>query len=111
MDGFVRRLTSRLLERGREGDRSLSRNRHFEVFRDAPGKQALRLYRHLRSIEHDLLQVPGAAVAVHRLDPEGTRVQLRIDLPGGGGTRSTYLSADEFDLLLTSPGVRFRLAG
>jgi hypothetical protein len=113
MNGFVRKLAARLLEQERTGAQEpLTRNRHFEVFGDSQGKLALRVYRHLRSLQRDILAAVGAPVAVERdCDGQAERVRLRIALPGRRGVRMAYLSVDELELLLETPGIRSRLAG
>ena len=112
IDGFARKLAARLLaqDHGATADR-LTRNRHFELFADDPGRLALRLYRYLRSIRRDILGASQAPVQVERgCDGDGDRVRLRIAVRGGA-VRTAYLSADELDLLLQTPGVRGRLVG
>lgn len=112
MDGFVRQLAARLLSEEFEGHPTLSRNRHFEVFSDAQGRRALRLFRHLRSLRRDLLD-PTAKPA--RLEPTAAeaplRLRLRIPLAGRRGTRTAYLSKDEFELLLETPALRAKFEG
>jgi hypothetical protein len=113
MNGFVRRLAARLLEEDRAGAPDpMTRNRHFEVFGDAQGRLALRIFRHLRSLRRDILSAALEPVAVERgFDGDAKRVRLRISLAGARGTRTAFLSSDELDLLLETPGIRGRLAG
>ncbi len=113
MNGFVRKLAARLLEQERNGaPEPLTRNRHFEVFGDSQGRLALRVFRHVRSLQRDILAAAGAPVPVERgFDGKPERVRLRIPLPGRGGVRTAYLTSDELELLLEAPGIRGRLAG
>jgi hypothetical protein len=111
MTSFVRRLAARLLEQERTGaPEPLTRNRHFEVFGDRQGRLALRVYRHLRSLQRDILASVEAPVVVEP-GPEGEagRVRLTIALPGRRGVRTAFLTADELELLLETPGIRDRL--
>jgi hypothetical protein len=97
MTDFVERIVMRL----RTG-RSLSRNRHFRTFSSPEGRRALRIHRHLRSIETDLCA--GAVPAVER-EPE----RVCLTLKGKGRTRVAYLTLDEFRILCTNPIVRAAL--
>lgn len=117
MTSFVRRLAARLLEQERSGaPEPLTRNRHFEVFGDRQGRLALRVFRHLRSLQRDILASAGAPVRVEKaVGPQGDaedeagRVRLTIPLPGRRGVRTAFLTADELELLLEAPGIRDRL--
>jgi hypothetical protein len=116
MNGFVRKLAARLLEQERNGaPEPLTRNRHFEVFGDSQGRLALRIFRHLRSVQKDILAAEAteaAPVPVERgCDGKAERVRLKIPLPGRRGVRTAYLTTDELELLLETPGIRGRLAG
>ena len=94
MEDFVERVVRRL----RDG-RGFSRNRHYATFSSPEGKRALRIHRHLRSIEWDLSR--GSRVSVER---EAARV--RLTLRSKGGLRTAYLTEAEFRLLCTSPLVK-----
>ena len=112
MNGFVRKLAARLLEEEQSGNPTLTRNRHFEVFGDSQGRLALRIYRQLRSLRQDILGAASELVRLERPASEAPgRVRLRIALAGRRGVRTAYLSPDELELLLETPGVRRKLAG
>jgi len=96
--GFVERIVQRLRERP-----GFSRNRHFGALSSPEGRHALRVYRHLRSLERALGE--GTPVTVER---EGNRVRLVLD--GTRVRRVAFLSADEFRLLRESPRARAALA-
>ena len=98
MADFVERAVRRMRE-----DRAFSRNRHFLALSSPEGRRAVRIHRHLQSLETDLGQ--GHPVQVERF---GDRVCLTIRYRGG--TRVAWLSAGEFRLLCTSPIVRAALA-
>jgi hypothetical protein len=97
MPGFVERLVARM-----RGEGGLSRNRHFQSLSSPEGQKALRIHRHLRSIERD---IDGGAVA--QVDHEPLRVCLTLRMRGG--TRVAFLPPAEFKLLCTSPLVRAAL--
>ncbi|MGC3996370.1 MAG: hypothetical protein QM767_02070 [Anaeromyxobacter sp.] len=92
----------RALERLRE-DRSFSRNRYFVALSSPEGRRALRIHRHLRSLERDL----GAAGAAGSVAHEAERVRLAIR--GPRGSRTAWLTRAEFRILCTSPEVRTAL--
>ncbi len=94
MEDFVERVVRRL----RDGS-GLSRNRHFLTFASPEGRKALRIHRHLRSVERDLARAVRAEV-----DRGGERV--RIDIRTGAGSRSAWLTQAEFRLLCESEAVR-----
>jgi hypothetical protein len=109
MDPFVRRLVERLFEPGQP----LSRNRHFHTFENSEGKKALRIRRRLVSLQDALATCrrDGGAVRLERtVDDQGLE-SVALQLKGPNGTRTTYLEADEFELLQRLPGVTESLAG
>lgn len=97
MESFVERVVRRLRE-----EPGFSRNRHFLAFSSVEGRRALRIHRHLRSIERDL--AAGAQATLHR--QEG---RARIDLSSKRGTRTAFLTRNELRLLSGSPLVRAAL--
>ena len=97
VEAFVERVVRRL----REGP-GFSRNRHFLVLSSPEGKRALRIHRHLRSIERDLSRGSSASV-----DHEEDRV--RLTLRSRAGLRTAWLSAAEFRILCASAAVRTAL--
>jgi hypothetical protein len=97
MADFVMRAVERLRD-----DPGFSRNRYFLALSSPEGKRALRIHRHLRSLERDLSA--GAAASVHR---EAERV--RLTLRGKRGSRTAWLTRAEFRILCASPAVRAAL--
>jgi hypothetical protein len=98
MDAFVQRVVRRLRE-----EPGFSRNRHFLAFASAEGRRALRIHRHLRSIERDL--AAGSQATISREDD-----RVRIDLRSKRGARRTaYLTIEELRLLSGSAPVRAAL--
>lgn len=94
MAGFVERAVLRLRE-----DARFSRNRHYLALSSPEGQRALRIHRHLRSLERDLTS--GCTAAVEHT-PAGVR--LVLSLPRA--RRTAILTLAEFRLLCTSPLVR-----
>ncbi len=95
MASFVQRLLERLRE-----DRAFSRNRHYLALSSPEGKRALRVHRHLRSLERDLSR-DGVAATVTR---EAERI--RLTLRGRRLERTAWLTRDEFEVLCGNPEVR-----
>jgi hypothetical protein len=97
MADFVTRAVQRLRE-----DPGFSRNRYTLALSSPEGRRALRIHRHLRSLERDLEAGCSATVA-H--EPGRVRLVLR----GRNGLRTAFLTRGEFRLLCTSPFVRTAL--
>jgi hypothetical protein len=97
MADFVLRAVERL-----RGDAGFSRNRYFLALSSPEGQRALRIHRHLRSLERDL--TAGAAATVAR---EAERI--RLTLRGKRGSRVAWLSRAEFRILCGNPAVRAAL--
>lgn len=97
MAGFVERAVLRLRE-----DARFSRNRHYLALSSPEGRRALRIHRHLRSLERDLSS--GCAAAV-----EHTPAGVRLVLSFPRARRTASLTVAEFRLLCTSPLVRAAL--
>ncbi len=97
MASFVARAVQRLRE-----DPGFSRNRYYLALSSPEGRRALRIHRHLRSLERDLATASAATVA-----REAERI--RLELRGKRGSRTAWLTRDEFRLLCGSPAVRAAL--
>ncbi len=97
VDDFVARVIRRLRE-----EPGFSRNRHFVAFSSPEGRRALRIHRHLRSIETDLTRGCSATV-------EQTAGRVRVTLRSKSSLRMAWLSHDEYRILRTSPVVRAAL--
>jgi len=97
MGPFVMRAVRRL-----RLDPGFSRNRFYLALSSPEGRRALRIHRHLRSLERDLLAGMAATVA-----QEAHRV--RLTLHGRQGRREAWLTRAEFGLLCDDPAVRAAL--
>jgi hypothetical protein len=98
MAGFVERVVQRMRQ-----DRGFSRNRHFLALSSPEGRRAVRLHRHLRSLEADLAQ--GLPVRFER--HEG---RIRVVVAYRDGRREAWLAPSELRILGTNPVVRAALA-
>ena len=97
MADFVTRAVERL-----RSDPGFSRNRHYLALSSPEGRRALRIHRHLRSLERDLER--GCAATVGRVAE-----RIRLVRRGQRSSRVAYLTRAEFRLLCTSPIVRAAL--
>ncbi|HET9552808.1 MAG TPA: hypothetical protein VFP50_07560 [Anaeromyxobacteraceae bacterium] len=97
MADFVTQAVRRLRE-----DPGFSRNRFYVALSSPEGKRAVRIHRHLRSLERDLAAGHAATVA-H--EPE----RVRLTLHGRLGERTAWLTRAEFKLLCDAPAVRAAL--
>jgi len=94
---FVTRAVARL-----RSDPAFSRNRHHAALSSPEGRRAMRIHRHLRSLERDIA-AGHAATVEHGPD------RIRLELRGRRATRTAFLTRAEFRLLCTSPLVRAAL--
>lgn len=99
MADFVARVVQRLRE-----DPRFSRNRHTLALSSPEGRRALRIHRHLRSLERDVRT--GSAA---RVSPDAGR--FRLELRGRLGSRIAFLSFSELRLLCADPAVRDAVGG
>lgn len=99
---LTHKIVRRLL---RDDDVAFSRNKNFEAHEDPMVKRAVRIYRHLRSVERDLLDAAHGEVEVVAVDREPERVTVRLTFPASGGRRESYLTEQEWDLLTESERV------
>jgi len=97
VEDFVARVVRRLRQ-----EPGFSRNRHFLAFSSPEGKRALRIHRHLRSIERDLSR--GCSARVERSSD-----RVLVTLRSKSTLRRAWLSNDEFRILCTSPLARAAL--
>lgn len=89
----------------RDDDVGFSRNKNFDAYEDPMVKRAFRIYRHLRSIERDLLAADEGLVDIEAVHRDGSRVTVRLSFPAQGGKRHSYLTSKEWDLLVESERV------
>lgn len=94
---FVERAVLRL--RTQPG---FSRNRHFQAFSSPEGRRALRIHRHLRSLERALDAGDAAELTF-----DGERWRLRLS--GRALRREAWLTPGELRLLCTNPRARAAL--
>jgi len=92
---FVARTVARL-----RADPAFSRNRHHAALSSPEGRRAMRIHRHLRSLERDISAAHVATAVEHGAD------RVRLELRGRRAVRTAFLTRAEFRLLCASPGVR-----
>ena len=97
VDEFVARVVHRLRQ-----EPGFSRNRHYLAFSSPEGKRALRIHRHLRSIETDLSR--GWSASLERVDD-----RVAVTLRSKSSVRTAWLTDDELRILATSPLARAAL--
>lgn len=98
MADFVLRAVERLRE-----DPRFSRNRHYLALSSPEGRRALRIHRHLRSLERDLAAGAAASVAWEK-------DRVRLTLRAARASRTAWLTRAEFRLLCAAPAARDALA-
>lgn len=103
------KIVRRLL---RDDEVSFSRNQNFEAYEDPKVKRAMRIYRHLQSVEDDLLEVePQGAVHLDAVERDEGRVVVRLAFTESGGRRVSFLTPQEWGLLLENQRVTDILRG
>jgi len=93
----------------RDKDAKLSRNRNFAAYEDPTVQHAARIFRHLRSVEQDLLRLEPGQVRLSGARREGEMLELELELDDGKVRRTSVLSAVEWGLLLENSAVSERL--
>ena len=97
------RIVRRLL---RDDEVQFSRNRNFEAYEDPQVKRAMRLYRHLRSLEEDLLALgEDDSVDLETVERSEDKVTVKLVFSEQKGRRISYLDPREWELLLESDEV------
>lgn len=92
------RIVRRLL---RDDDVQFSRNRNFEAYEDPQVKRAMRLYRHLQSLEDDLLALEQQdSVDLETVERTKDQVTVKLVFSEQKGRRISYLKPREWALLL-----------
>ncbi len=97
MVDFVTQVVRRLRE-----DPGFSRNRYFPALSSPEGKRAVRIHRHLRSLERDL-------AAGHHVTVAREAGRFRLTLRGRTTSRTAWLTRLEFGLLCAEPATRAAL--
>lgn len=97
------KIVRRLL---RDREVEFSRNRNFEAYEDQRVKRALRIARHLQSVEKDLLAAGGEEVTLQAVEQQGGQVVVRLSYRSGHGRRVSFLTPSEWALLLESERIR-----
>lgn len=89
-----------------DDDVQFSRNKNFEAYEDPEVKRAMRLYRHLQSLEDDLLELDDPqSVRLEAVERQEQRVTVRLVFVEQKGRRISYLKPREWELLLENERV------
>jgi hypothetical protein len=99
---LTHKIVRRLL---RDDDVDFSRNKNFDAYEDPMVKRALRIYRHLRSVEEDLLAAEHGDVTLEAVEREDETVVVRLSYPAGNARRESFVTEQEWQLLLESEHV------
>lgn len=100
---LTHRIVRRLL---RDDDVQFSRNKNFEAYEDPQVKRAMRLYRHLQSLEDDLLDLDESDRArLEAVERREDQVTVRLVFAEKKGRRISYLKPREWELLLENQRV------
>ena len=90
------------LEALRAAGVAMSRNQHFELFKDPANRSALSLSRYLEALARELVEADDDDVQVA---DEGDHVVLTLRDPARASRHVARLSRAEFDVLAEQPGV------
>ncbi len=98
------KIVRRLL---RDDDVKFSRNQNFEAFEDARVQRAVRIFRHLQSLEHDLLKLDGtdAKARLETVENIDEQITVQLSFSEHNGIRISYLTRREWLLLLENERV------
>jgi|GEM_PF-1090341 hypothetical protein len=102
------KIVRRLL---RDNDVDFSRNKNFDAYDDPTVQRAVRIYRHLHSVEEDLLELePGGDVVLETVDRRREpgredRFVLQLTFADAETRRVCFLSPKDWALLLESDRV------
>lgn len=100
------KIVRRLL---RDQEVGFSRNKNYEAYEDTRVQRAVRIFRHLRSVENDLLKIapgdPDSQVELDALERDKQRVVIRLVFADAGGRRASFLSSAHWELLLENDRV------
>jgi len=96
---LVYKVVQRLL---RDDDVGFSRNRNFDAYEDATIRHAAKIFRHLKSVEDNLLSAPEGEVAIDAVEHQSSKIVIRLTFTASNATRISYLNAREWKLLLAN---------
>ena len=96
---LVYKVVQRLL---RDDDVGFSRNRNFEAYEDPTIRQAARIFRHLKSVEDNLLASPEGQVRIEAVEQRSTKMVIRLTFLASETRRISYLNGREWELLLAN---------
>lgn len=97
----MRRFVYQLVERLHEPDSGLSRNRHFALLSSPAGKRALKLFRHLRSLEQNLARHKDAKLS---LEPKDSDLEVRLEIPSLKLVQTARLTPEDVRIVADGTG-------
>jgi len=107
----VSNLIDKIVERLYRREVAFSRNKNFEAYRDPNVRRAARIYRHLKSVEADLLahgETGTVELVLESRDDRAARIRLSIE--SLECKRTAYLRPFELALLRENPQLDALLA-
>jgi hypothetical protein len=98
----MRRFVYQLVDRLSNPRAGLSRNRHFALLATPSGQRALKLHRHLRSLETDLARYGARARLT--VAPAAEAFVVRLEIPALKLVRTATLTAEDLDVVVHHEG-------
>ncbi len=84
----------------RDGEQGFSRNKNFEAYQEPHVRRAVKIFRFLRSVRHDLLRVGDGVTLEGVRERHDGALELRLTFDDGVSRRMSVLGALEWELLL-----------
>lgn len=101
-------LTYKIVRRlFRDKDVSFSRNQNFAAYDDPVVRKAVRIYKHLRSVEEELLSEDNDDMTVESIEKNGEEIVIKLSFENG--RRESFLNTIEWKLLVENRSVKDRL--
>ncbi len=98
------KIVRRLL---RDKDVGFSRNQNYAAYDDPLVRQAVRIYKHLLSVEKELLSEKNDDMKVDSVEKKGDQIIIKLSF--GNGRRESFLNTQEWKLLVENESVKARL--
>ncbi len=98
----MRRFVYQLVDRLRDPSARLSRNRNFTLLASPSGERALRVHRHLRSLEHDYARHRESSQL--RVEERAGGVRVVLEVAALKLVRTALLSDDDLAIVIDSGG-------
>ncbi len=100
-------LTYKIVRRlFRDKEVNFSRNQNFAAYDDPVVRKAVRIYKHLLSVETELLS-DNDDMKVESIEKEGDEIVIKLSFQNG--SRESFLNTTEWKLLVENNSVKERL--